>query len=41
MSIETAIWRVDGEVEPISMGGFDYESRLEDVGDYPGSMYLA
>ena len=31
MSVEIAMWRIDGEIEPISFGGMDYESRLQEI----------
>lgn len=31
MSVEVAIWRIDGKVEPIPFGGMDNEGRLQQI----------
>ena len=31
MSIETVIWRIHGDSQPVSLSGIDYEQRLQDI----------
>ncbi len=31
MSVEVAIWRVDEDISPLSLGGMEYERRLQDI----------
>ena len=31
MPVEVSIWRIDGDIKQISLGGMDYESRLQQI----------